>query len=495
MDDKKKDDELIGKVGGLVAAETARGLENTQISKFYVPGGTGFAAEDSQILSDKFRLREVLITGPNNKLNGPDRIVDGTAIQTKYFQTSRGTIEAAFDLGTGRYRYGGQVLEVPSDQYDECVPLMKAKILEGRVPGITDPNEAEQIVKKGCVTYKQARNIARAGNIDSLLYDVQSGAVTTCYVFAISFSVDLAKRIWSGESRQDAIKGALHSGVAAGGASLVAGVITAQILRMSTAAVGVVATRGLVNSVSSTSLGRAAIQNLATASLGRSVYGAAAANHVSKLLRTNSITAAVTTAVITAPDFYRAALARTISWGQFTKNLLVNVSGVAAGTGGWMLGAGAGAAIGSAFPLVGTAAGAIVGGIFGALLGGFAGSSVTKAVMDELIEDDANRMMQIVQKVAEELARDYLMSEKEMADMTTMLKATVDRKWMRQMYQSGCNGGSANDRERFAHDCFDRMCQEIVCRREKVTLPSLGEIQEQIEAIVAEAPAEISLPS
>lgn len=65
----------------------------------------------------------------------------------------------------------GQVLEVPRDQYETCVELTRDRIAKGKVPGFSNPEDAKKIVKQGTVTYRQARNIARAGNIDSLKFD------------------------------------------------------------------------------------------------------------------------------------------------------------------------------------------------------------------------------------------------------------------------------------------------------------------------------------
>lgn len=110
-------------------------------------------------------------------------------------------------------------------------------------------------------------------------------------------------------------------------------------------------------------------------SLGKAVYGSAAVNHVAKLLRTNVVTSAVTTVVISAPDFYRAAISGSVSWAQFSKNLMVNGAGVAGGAGGWMGGAAVGAAVGSAFPVVGTAIGGFVGGMLGTMASGAAASA------------------------------------------------------------------------------------------------------------------------
>lgn len=79
-------------------------------------------------------------------------------------------MRAAFDK-EGLYRYPGQRLEVPADQYEACVERMRAKIESGKVPGVTNSADAEAIVKKGGVTYQHARNIGRAGTIEGLKYD------------------------------------------------------------------------------------------------------------------------------------------------------------------------------------------------------------------------------------------------------------------------------------------------------------------------------------
>jgi hypothetical protein len=94
---------------------------------------------------------------------------------------------------SGNYRYPGQVLEVPKDQYETCVELMRDRIAKGKVPGFENPQDAEKIVQQGRVTYKQARNIARAGNIDSLMFDTRTQAVTCTYLFALSFAVNFAQ--------------------------------------------------------------------------------------------------------------------------------------------------------------------------------------------------------------------------------------------------------------------------------------------------------------
>ncbi|HHA2569484.1 TPA: hypothetical protein ACOEOJ_002501, partial [Stenotrophomonas maltophilia] len=318
----------------LSTSAVAVALERTQINKFHTKGGTGFAAEEANAFADILAGRKVEQVGADNSLNGPDRIVDGVRIQTKYFATARETVGSAF--GADGYRYEGQLLEVPSDQYEDAIELMRKRISSGQVPGISDPAEAERIIKKGSTTYRQARNIARAGNIDSLTYDMKTQSIASSYAFAISFSINFARQKWDGRTNMEALNGALTMALESGATSFVSGIATAQILRTKAAAIGVVAARDGVKFVSQSALGRSAIQKVAQVSLGKAVYGAAAVNHVAKLLRTNAVTGAVTTAVISGPDFYRAAFSRNISWAQFGKNLAVNGASVAGGAGGWM---------------------------------------------------------------------------------------------------------------------------------------------------------------
>ncbi len=48
-------------------------------------------------------------------------------------------------------------LEVPRDQYAGAVETMRNKIREGKVPGVTDPAEASRLIRRGHLTYTQAR--------------------------------------------------------------------------------------------------------------------------------------------------------------------------------------------------------------------------------------------------------------------------------------------------------------------------------------------------
>ncbi len=468
----------------LSASLAAQELEKIQISRYHTKGGHGFAAEDANNLNDRFSGKKSKVVGTSNEKNGPDRVVDGVRVQSKYCQSASETVAAAFDSGSGNYRYEGQVLEVPKDQYIDCVELMGKRIAQGKVPGFENPADAENIVRQGTVTYKQARNIARAGNVNSLVFDAKTQAVTSTYVFAISFAVTFAQNRWQGESAKNAMKAALESSILAGSTTLITGIISAQVLRTKVAAIGVVSVRSGVRAISSTTIGRQAIHRVAAGSLGKAVYGAAAINHVSKFLRSNVVTAAIAAAVTSGPDFYRAAFSRSISWRQFTKNISVNVAGVATGTAGWLGGAAAGAAIGSAVPIVGTAAGGIAGGILGALVCGIGGSKAAKSIADKVAEDDSKQLRMILQDEIQTLAFEYMLTEDEVEDIASKVNSTVNPKWLRRMFKETKGETNKDCSRKFVRTEFEPQFEAIINKRPRIELPSVDQLEEEVLRVV-----------
>ena len=190
----------------------------------------------------------------------------------------------------------------------------------------------------------------------------------------------------------------------------------------------------------------------------------AATNHLSKLLRGNIVTGIVTTLVISSADFARLFRGR-VSGAQVFKNVATTASGVAGGTGGWMAGAAAGAAFGSAFPVVGTA----VGGIIGAFAGGTAASKVVKTALDKFIEDDAKKMLTIVEKVFGELASDYLLSK----DEAKKVIQDFQKKDLPDTLRDMC---ASNNRKGFARRLLEPLMEKLAKNRKLIRLPSDKEI-------------------
>lgn len=457
--------EKLNFVEPAIPSRVAVEMEATQIGKFSTKGGTGFAAEDANALFDERLGHSVERVGLDNSKNGADRVVNGVSIQTKYFDSASRTVGSAFDKDTGLYRYESMQLEVPKDQYEAAVKAMSKRIEDGKVPGFSNPEDATKLIKEGSTTYQQAKNIARAGNIDSLTYDARNGAVLCGAAFGFSFAVEYGSALWSGESAVNALKTATLGGLKTSGVAFFTSVGSAQLLRTQAARAGTIFVKSGLKEVAKTSLGKSTVEKIAHVSLGKAVYGASAVNHVSKLLRSNAITGAVTVTVLTLPDLYKAAISGSKSWAQIGKNFVVNGSGVAASTAGWAGGAAAGAAAGSVVPVVGTVIGGAAGAIAGALGAGVAGGVLAKKAMDYFVNDDAIEMRAILAKEIEAIAFDHVMAPTEYQKFHSFIGDAVP---------SGFWGGlhAAKSRPQYIRDAYEEHAFEIVKQRKPIVMPA-----------------------
>ena len=360
-------------VDAAAASLSTKATESTQWRNYRnVRTGHGYAAEDANALYDRLRGRKVIKTGEPNGPDGPDRIVDGVRIQTKFCKDAASTIRTSFSKHTGMYRYNGQVLEVPKDQYEEAVKLMAQKISEGKVEGVTDPAQASKMVKASPYTYKQSVRIAKAGNIDSIKFDVMNQAGASLKSGAISTVTSFVDAKMRGESTATALKSSAKQGACTAGKTMVTGVATQQILRTGAGrTVSAAAQKGIgkaIDATMKTEVGRKVIEKTASAIGRKAVTGAAAKQVLSRAGSTNVITAAVSFVVSAVPDTVRLCRNK-ISGKEYAIRTASNGAGLAGGTGGaWV-----GSAIGTAIcPGIGTA----VGGFIGSMAGGIGGSTL-----------------------------------------------------------------------------------------------------------------------
>lgn len=360
-------------VYGTSTVSSARSIERTQWRKYHTRCGHGFAAEDANALNDRLHGRKVEMTGLSNEPNGADRVVNGIPIQTKYCASAHESVNAAFDQN-GNYRYPGQRLEVPSDQYERAIGVMEEKIRSGKVPGVSDPADAIKILKKGHVTYKEASNIGRAGNIDSIKFDARTGAVTCTIAAGLSFVLCYTAERKAGKSISESLDGAVSDSIITGGKVLGTHIATQQFLRTqvgrNAAAIATKASKRVVESACSTKVGERIVSRtvagMTGAGKGMTVSAAKVAG--TKLLRTNIITGAACLAVTTVPDIVQSCRGKK-TWQETGVNAATNTAGISGG----MVGTWIGAAIGSILPGPGTAIGGFVGGLVG---GCIASSSV-----------------------------------------------------------------------------------------------------------------------
>ena len=223
------------------------------------------------------------------------------------------------------------VIEVASDTIEDARKAMAGKIENGQVKGVTDPEKAKEIVQPGHFTYQQAKNIAKAGNLDSIIYDAKSGAVISLSAFGVSASITLAISIWNGEEPTVALKNAAFSGIKIGGTTLVTTVLASQIAKSSISGAMTPSFQALAKTLSPKAY--AALANAFRS--GTTLTGGAAINSAAKLLKGNAITAVVTTAVLTSFDVKDIVLGR-ISGAQLAVNFAKTTTTVVGGTAGWL---------------------------------------------------------------------------------------------------------------------------------------------------------------
>ena len=419
---------------------------NDKLLRFNGRQGHGYAAEQGNNLYDTINGRNAEILGDDNAKNGPDRIVDGQLIQTKYCQNANASVNSGFK--NGKYRYldsngNPMQLEVPSDQYDEAIRIMEEKIRKGQVPGCKNPKDASKIIRKGNITLKQAINIAKAGTVESLVFDAAHGAVIGLSAAGISSTIILARALWNGEDLDTALDIAMYSGIQAGGITFVTSVVSSQITKTGVSNLLIKPSNELVKLLPST----VRKQLLAAIRDGAPIYGAAASKNLAKLLRGNFITQVVTVLVLSSNDIFHYAQGK-ISGKQLFKEVTTLVSGLIGG-----------GVVGVLLAPLGP-----VGVIIGSIIGTGLSSEAMRRLLNQFIEDDAVKLIEIVNNRFAILANEYLLSKSELDLAVEVLRGCLVHSKLLEMYAS-------EDRIRFADELIEKCIQSIIVWRTRVHIP------------------------
>lgn len=478
-DDKNLDEKLeqtysIGELNGYLAGN-AHNVKQLYTNQKITPTitGHGFAAERGNNLIDTLKGTNATVVGDNNIKNGPDRMIINrngsiTWIQDKYYSTASKSVNAAFDDATGIYRYinadgSPMKLEVPSDQYDEAVKLMREKIQNGSVANLTDPDEAVNVVKKGGLSYKQAVNLAKAGTVESLTYDSVNGIVSAGYAAGIGFAIDYACCILNGVDSKTALKNAGFNGLKTGGVVFATYVISSQLAKT-----------GLTNALVPTSeaIAKALGKNVCEAILlktGVDTAGMSTATitaNTAKILSKELIADGVLIVVLTGKDVTDLFRGR-ISKEEMLKNLSVSIIGVAIGT----VGSYGGAVVGT---WVAPGAGTVIGKVVGGILAGSLSSFAAEKIIGQFYESDAEEMYNVIYDEFLILCDEYLVSEDEAKALTKSLSSKLSGDTLKDMYAS-------DDRSKFAKDILDPLFVEMAKKRTKITIPSEEELRMEMK--------------
>lgn len=443
------------------------------------PAGHGELAEEANSIIDRLQGHQAEILGRDNAKNGPDRSVDGVLIQTKYYKTARGSLEACFDPSSHQYRYLAEdrtpmQLEVPKDQYEQVLRGFEKKISQGKVPGVSDPRDAEKIVRKGKLTYDQAVNLAKPGTADSLKYDAATGAVTCSCAFGLSF---LATTFMAYRETRD-INGAVHAGIAAGvqvfGLSFAQHMVVSQLSRTGLSNDLMAPSQAVVGKLGFKA--SATIVNGLRALTGKTaISGAAASNQLAKMLRGNAVSAAVTLAVFSVPETYKLFQGKA-SGAQYAQNMACLATSVAGGIAGATAAGIAAAKVGA---VAGTAVSPGVGtivGLAGGMVGGTVGTVAAGVVGGILFEGDSASFGRYFNATVSCMAVEYLLDGREMDELLAVLDGVKPEEFKALMEETLPSQFQEAKVRAFLVPMFD----EIVSRRERFALPTSRQISEAL---------------
>lgn len=443
------------------------------------PAGHGELAEEANSIIDRLQGHQAEILGRDNAKNGPDRSVDGVLIQTKYYKTARGSLEACFDSSSHQYRYLAKdgtpmQLEVPKDQYQQVLRGFEKKISQGKVPGVSDPKDAEKIVRKGKLTYDQAVNLTKPGTVESVTYDAATGAVTCSCAFGLSF---LATTFMAYRETRD-VTGAVQAGIAAGvqvfGLSFAQHMVVSQISRAGLSNALMAPSQAVIGGLGFKA--SATIVNGLRALTGKTaISGAAASKQLAKMLRGNAVSAAVTLAVFSVPDTYKLFQGKA-SGAQYAQNMACLATSVAGGIAGAAAAGVAAAKVGAA---VGTAVSPGVGtivGLAGGMVGGTVGTVAASAVGGILFEGDSASFGRYFNAMVSCMAVEYLLDGHEMDELLAVLNGVKPEEFKALMEETLSSQFQEAKVRAFLVPMFD----EIVSRRERFALPTSRQISDAL---------------
>ncbi|MBY3722596.1 hypothetical protein [Escherichia coli] len=314
-------------------------------------------------------------------------------------------------------------LEVPRDQYAGAVETMKNKIREGKVPGVTDPAEASRLIRRGHLTYTQARNITRFGTIESVTYDIAEGSVVSLAAGGISFALT-ASVFWLSTGDRDA---ALQTAAVQAGKTftrtLAVYVTTQQLHRLSVV-------QGMLKHIDFSTASPTVRQALQKGT------GAGNISALNKVMKGTLVTSLALVAVTTGPDMIKMLRGR-ISGAQFIRNLAVASSGVAGGAVGSVAG-------GILFSPLGPF-GALTGRVVGGVLGGMIASAVSGKIAGALVEEDRVKILAMIQEQVTWLAGSFLLTGHEIENLNANLARVIDQNALEIIFAAGIQQRAATN--------------------------------------------------
>ncbi len=323
----------LGTVVGSNDLSAAKAVNAANYSEVNSNSGHGIMAEEALTLIDRFMGRDAEVVGRSNVKNGADRLVQGVQIQTKFYSSGKGCIDACFEDKSygGMYRYLNSdgtpmPVEVPKDMYDDALNRFAGKISDGKVPGVSDANDADKFVKASCLTYYDAKNLCRPMTAQSLLYDAATGVVQCSFVFGISAAAAFIITIRKCHSVKLALLSAVKTGIKVFGLAYICHILASQFARTEFFA-SMCDIASAIDSHGSAANSIREINNGLSLASGGTVYSVSTSvRRFSKMLRVGFVINLITLIVFLIPDMVRV-ICRRITPGEFCRRILSLICG------------------------------------------------------------------------------------------------------------------------------------------------------------------------
>ena len=441
--------------------------------------GHGIYAEEAGAILDKLAGEQSTVVGRDNAKNGPDKIVDSSPIQCKYCKQAYNSVDACFkknpQTGTKSFRYydlngNAMKVEVPADQYAQAIEYMKTRISDGQVPGVTDPNAAYDIIRKGRLTYNQALKLAKAGTIESITFDAYTGAVNCLSGFGISAVVSFAQTYWVTRDYKKAAKSAIFTGVQVYGMAFAGGIIASQLSRTGLAS----ALNPLATEISP-QMAQEIINAFRTLAGKKAIYGAAAQKSFAKFLGSTAITQGVMFIVFSVPDTFKVFDGK-ISGSQYLKNM---TSLFASFTGSIVTTTAAGALIGKTLgEKVDKKVGAAIG-MGAGLIGGAVCGTAAKGIGNLIHEDDAVITARLFNGILLNQFMDNMLTSEE---QDAVIKALDDDKKQLRKLQQDLRKSDSQEADVIKY--LEPKIKAAIDGRSSIGVDAENEMKESMESIV-----------
>ena len=425
-------------------------------TKFRQVQGHGHAFEYANHVEDLFHFKAASWKGGDNVKGGADRVVGlfkQTEIQSKCYRDAKMLYNHTFDKN-GNPIYVGEngkpmVIETTSDTYDEY----RKMVIDNK--GEEYANKYTQASK---YSNKQVENIGKFGTIESLKVDAKLGIVTATRGAMISAIVTFSVSKINGADNEEAVKSTLRATAKAFGTTFAITMISSQLLK-ATPVVNALENSHMLNKMANSK----SLQKVVSKSTGT----AASASEAKNFLKGSVVTGAVTIAVLSSADILRIISGR-ISKEQLFKNVAVTTASVAAGSAGFAVGA----ACGSVIPVVGT----FIGGFIGSAVASSVASKAVKCTLDVFIENDGDKMLEILNGELGMLAEEYMLAEDELNLVIDDLRGSdlLTDSGLRDIFQS-------SDRKVFCRNKLTPMVEEICMLRNYIASPSEEDIAKGFE--------------